>query len=261
MDKKQLKQRKKEYRKLAAELNLTSEQIAFLLAQYTDNDCIIGIHNTIYGYENIFRVGLYNQNSSGLNTAELSNTVNYNDSLDALLKYINMQQELESGQSIILKIPKKVFEQDQGIYEKLPDGVYGIPSEFIVGTFENKEIIKNEKYDKSYNNPNADKNNPSEHVIYCNKLEQADLFMEEYNRVHTSLKSRFKNFIQKFTQRKKDNQLLLESGEVEDKEHIDEKSRAELYKKQYANPINEKEIIKKMNANKDEQTRQDLEKY
>ncbi|MBR0350453.1 MAG: hypothetical protein IJH76_01290 [Clostridia bacterium] len=246
MDKKQLKHMKREYKKLAKELSLTSEQVSFLLEQYMDSDYVIGIHNTSISYESFFEAGLHNQTSTGQDSHELSNTINYNDLIYALLLYVNSQQQTKNGQSLIVKIPKKVFENEQGIFEKLPDGIYGIPSQFIVGSIGNGDVIENEKYDPAYNNPNAEKSELSEHVQYWDKQEQADLFFGAYKKVHSSLKDKFVSFIKRITGQKKEDKLLLGSGKhIEPKieehsaEEIEtEKTEAELFRKRISYQIN-----------------------
>lgn len=96
MDKKGKKQVRKQFRELIKNLDLTPDQVAFLLTQYADEDFVIGIHNTRAGYENILNAGLRNQNSQYQNTNEIANTVNYNDSLWPLLLYANSQQAVGS---------------------------------------------------------------------------------------------------------------------------------------------------------------------
>lgn len=250
MDKREKKELRKDYRKLIKDLNLTPDQVAFLLTQYVDEDFIIGIHNTMAGYDNIFKQGLRNQNSQYKNTDELANTINYNDKIWTLLAYANLQQSVGYRQSIILKIPKKVFSQEQGIFEELPDGFYGIPSQFIVGAFEDGQVIENEKYDREYSNPEAGKISQGESVVYRNKQERADLFMEEYNRFYNSRRSRFSKFIKRIFGGKKEKTLMLESGEEQEKENdeekVDEKSRAAKYREEYRNPIDEQSIIKRV---------------
>lgn len=249
MDKKEKKYREKEYKALIKELSLSPEQVSYLLTQYTDEDCIIGIHNAKYiPRDNFFKTGLRNYTSMDEESNDLSNTVNYSDNLWTLLAYCNLNNESSDNISVILKIPKKVIEKEQGIFERLPDEYYGIPSQFIVGAFENGQVFDNENYDKYYNNENAIKEGENFKVIYNNKIENADLFTKQYNKANETIKDRIKRFFKKITGKNKQEQLLLNSGK--DTKQIEEstnyKSKAEAFRESLAVPTNGNNNVKRI---------------
>ncbi len=133
----------------------TDEQLEYLIKQYSDMDCVLGIHNTEMGFENIFRIGLRNQTYMYRNADDIANTVHCSRLLSVLAMYPNGDGKERGRTAIILKIPKKVFSHEQGIFETLPDGSYGIPTQFIVGAFTDGKVIENPAYEKEYNNPDA----------------------------------------------------------------------------------------------------------
>ena len=184
----------------------------------------MGIHNTsISEYESFFEKGLYNQTSMGKDTDELSNTVMYSDNFMSLMAYPNGDGEKRGETAIILKIPKKVFTHQQGIFETLPDGRYGIPTQFILGAFQNGEVVTNERYDKQYE---------SDIAIKCEdriNMQDKELHAQTFRKVYASKRRKDKiiNFIKRITGRKQ-KQLSLPEGE---------KSREDVttFKEQLAN--------------------------
>ena len=242
------KNRRSEFRELSKKMNLTPDQVSFLLTQYADEDCVIGIHNTRgIGHETFFDTGLRNQTSMYDESNDLTNTVNYSDNLWTLLAYSNLNQNVPGNLSILLKIPKKVLEKENGIFEKLPDGFHGIPTQFIVGAFEGENVFENENYDKNYYNENAIKIEDNTKFHYFEKEKDTKLFMEEYNKSQNSVKDIIKRFIRKITGKDKEEHFLLNSGEEiqEIDENTTHKNKAAEFRKQQYNPINENDIIKK----------------
>ena len=156
------KRKKKEnliqlYKELIPDIDATEEQIQFLLKEYRDNKSIIGIHNTFLNYPSFFDTGLQNYTFLNTKTKDLTNTIMYSDMLASLMVYPNGDGKRREGTAIILKIPKKVFTQEQGILETLKDGKYGIPPQFIRAAFYDGKVIENTaSYDENYESETAD---------------------------------------------------------------------------------------------------------
>lgn len=211
MNKKELKDLKKSYKHTIKNMDATSKQAIFLLNQYQDEECIIGIHNTFQDHEYFFESGLHNYTSLNQPSTDLSNTVMYSDNLRSLMPYPNGDGKKRGNTAIILKIPKKVFSHEQGIFETLSDGYHGIPPEFIVAAFQHGEIIPNEKYDKNYYSENAIKCIDTIHLQ--DRALHSKAFQETYNahyKEKNSWKNRFLNFIANLKNNK--NTLSLPSG-------------------------------------------------
>ena len=138
------------YKNMLDNVDINEEQVEYLINLYSDEDCIVGIHNSEFVEpESFFEDGLYNYNDLNMKKEDLSNTVYYNDLLPPLLMYPS-GGNTRGGTAILLKIPKDVFEKKQGIFEDLNDNMYGIPPQFIVGAFYEGKILENEKYDRVY---------------------------------------------------------------------------------------------------------------
>ena len=247
MDKRE-KNRRSEFKELSKKLELTPDQVSFLLTQYGDEDCVIGIHNTWgIGHQAFFNTGLRNQTSMYEESNNLTNTVNYSDNLWTLLAYSNLNQKVPDNLSILLKIPKKVLEEKQGIFEKLPDGFHGIPTQFIVGAFGDGKVFKNENYDKNYYNENATKIEDGLPLHYFEKEKDTNLFIDEYNKSQYTFKDIIKRFIRKITGKDKEEMLLLNSGEENEKtnESVSYKNKAAEFRQKQYDSINENDIVKK----------------
>lgn len=209
-------------------IDATEPQLDFLIEQFSDNDCVVGIHNTFLEHENFFKVGLRNQNSLYQKSSDLSNTVYYSKMLITLAIYPNGDGKKREQTAIILKIPKKVFTREQGIFETLPDGSYGIPSQFIVGAFADGNVIQNPKYEKEYNNPDAIKCSDPDDVVQDNKSSiQVEAFKIEYKKYKNSFRNKIARIIENFRNRKKLAQLpaadeFIKSGEDVRKAYMEE---------------------------------------
>lgn len=214
MDKTLLKKYRKLTREFVGRICATDEQIEYLIKQYSDIDCVLGIHNTEADYDNIFNVGLRNQTDMYQNADDLANTVYYSKLLSSLAMYPNGDGKKRGRTAIILKIPKKVFTHEQGIFEILPDGTYGIPTQFIVGAFTEGMVVDNPNYEKSYNNPEALKcNDPDYNNNDADKPIQIDAFEKEYKKYKSnSIVKRVVNFIERIRGRKR--QAAMPPAEV-----------------------------------------------
>ena len=202
---------KKIYKDVLKNVNATEQQLEFLLQNYIDEDYIIGIHNTLVTDYNCFFInGLHNRTSLGSKVADLSNAVFYDDIFAGLLYYININGKNKNNTSIILKIPKKVFLKEQGIFEELRDGNYGIPPEYIIGAFQGGNVIKNNLYNANYISLNAI--NCVDNIVMQNKKINALIFKNFYDKKNNNIKNRFLNFIQSLKNKNR-NQLLLGSGQ------------------------------------------------
>ena len=197
------------YKDMLYSVDMTQEQLNFLLENYLDEDTIIGIHNTSFDYNSFFRDGLYNQTSMGGNSVELANTIMYTDLLCGLAVYPNGDGNKRGNSAIILKIPKKVFTKEQGIFETLPNKRYGIPSQFIVGAFQGGKVFTNEKYDKEYKNEEAIK--CIDEVIMQDKKMNVKIFHQVYTPKIKRIKQNILNFFKNL--KRKDKKLLLGNGE------------------------------------------------
>lgn len=185
-------------------VDINNEQQKFIKENYIDGDYIIGIHNSEYGYESFFEKGISNSTSFGKPTLDLSNTVMYNDLLLPLMQYANGDGHKRGKTAIILKIPKDVFKGEAGIFAKLEDGQYFIPSEFIVGALQDGKVIENDRYSQEHNN---------EQLLKCNNkiaFQNKKLNLEVYEKVfnNKSLKQIIKNF---FGRNNKKQKLLPEA--------------------------------------------------
>jgi len=224
MEKNDHKRYQKYIHKCMKSVDATESQLEFLINQYSDDRSVVGIHNTIWDYESFFSKGLRNQTSMYSNSCELANTVYYSESLISLAMYPNGDGKKRQETAIILKIPKSVFTHEQGIFEALPDGSYGIPSQFIVGAFVNGEVMENPNFQKEYNNPNAVKCNDPDYVTKeKNQDFQIEIFKKEYQRKKSSIKNRLATIIDNLKSRKK--QACLPPAEVntEDNENAHQK--------------------------------------
>ena len=212
----------------------TDEQIKFLIDMYLDEDCVVGIHNTNIPSTPILKNGLHNYNSRFEETRDLSNTVMYSGTLIALAMYPNGDGKRREDTAIILKIPNKVFSHEQGIFEMLPDGNFGIPSQFIVGAFSDGKIILNPAYQKDYNNPDAIK--CEDEINVSDRKQQKKIFMREYNR------NKIKTLLSRFKGRFKRKALppaeeREETIEVKSEEINGGKSLVDLYREQLQQSI------------------------
>lgn len=202
------------FKQLMPSVDMTEVQAEFLLENYLDEETILGIHNTISSdYGSFFEKGLYNQNSMGKNSEDLSNTVMYTDLFPGLMAYPNGDGENRGKTAIILKIPKKVFTHEQGIFEYLPSGYCIIPTQFIIGAFQDGKVFKNEKYDREYESQNAVKCKDS--VKFQDKKLNAKIFRKLYKPKTKLLNHSFINLIRRIKNRHKT--LLLGNGENENK--------------------------------------------
>jgi hypothetical protein len=217
-----LKNYRKTVRRYMRGVDATEAQLDFLIEQYGDTDCVVGIHNTYVEHENFFKVGLRNQTDLYQNSDDLSNTVYYSKMLVTLSIYPNGDGQKREQTAIILKIPKKVFTHEQGIFEKLPDGSYGIPSQYIVGAFSDGKVIENEKYEKGYNNPEAVKCSDPDYVARDNnEAIQIEAFKIEYQKYKNSIRTKIAKMLEDFKNRSKQAKLppateeLIANGEEE----------------------------------------------
>ena len=181
-------------------VDATEEQLKFLTEHFKDVDYIIGIHNTYIPPDDILKNGLHNYTSVYNKTNEITNTVMYSGQLISLAMYPNGDGNKREETAIILKIPKDVLMQKQGIFEVLPDGKYGIPSQFILGAFQDGKVIENPKYDKGYNNPNAEFCRKEANIYEFDRNLQIDAFWAEYEAWEKSIKNKIGKFIQKLKQ-------------------------------------------------------------
>lgn len=132
-------------------VDATDEQIDYLINMYSDEDTIVGIHNTFKEDLDIyFKNGIINANDIGEPVPVLSNTVMYSDILPVLLAYVNGDGQKRETTAIILKIPKNYFEGKQGILEKSDNGTIKIPPQYITGALQYGGVVKNPWYDKEY---------------------------------------------------------------------------------------------------------------
>ena len=233
----------------------TDEQIRFLTEIYLDEECIVGIHNTRVPSDPILKNGLHNYNSRFEETRDLSNTVMYSNTLIALAMYPNGDGKQRDETAIILKIPKKVFSQEQGIFETLPDGNFGIPTQFIVGAFSDGKIILNPSYQKEYNNPEAIK--CENNIDNSDRKTQKKIFMREYNR--NKRKIFFRGFKDRFTKK-----AALPPGEIQKElteENIEEinggKSLVELYREQLQQGIDTNAMLQQSSSEVEEKSAMD----
>lgn len=209
MDKETLKKYRELTREFVEHVCATDEQLEYLIKQYSDTDCVLGIHNTEVDYDNIFKVGLQNQTDMGVNADDIANTVYYSKILCSLAMYPNGDGEKRGRTAIIVKIPKKVFTHEQGIFETLPDGSYFIPTQYIVGAFSEGTVVDNPNYQKGYNNPEAIKcDDPDYNNNDVDKPIQIEAFKKEYKRYKSgSIIKRVANFIERIKGRKKQTAL------------------------------------------------------
>ena len=228
MDKKLQKKYRELTREYIGHLCATDDQIEYLIKQFSDEDCVIGIHNTGISYENIFKVGLYNQTDGMENSEDLTNTVNYSNLLPVLAMYPNGDGKKRGKTAIILKIPNEVFTHEQGIFEQLQDGCYVIPTQFIVGAFMDGDIIENPNYQKGYENPDAIVCQDPDYCLYdSNKSIQVEVFRKEQKRYRNSLKSRITRFLEKIKSGK-DLKKLPPTEEIEESKSGSEEYREAL---------------------------------
>ena len=227
MDKETIRKYRELTRDFVGNVCATDEQLEYLIKQYSDTDCVLGIHNTETAYENIFDVGLRNQTDMFRNADDLANTVYYSKILCSLAMYPNGDGKKRGRTAIILKIPKKVFSHEQGIFETLPDGSYVIPTQFIVGAFTEGTVVANPNYEKSYNNPEALKCDDPDYNNDEDKPIQIDVFKKEYKRYKSnSIVKRVINFIERLKGRKK--QAMLPPADIDRSKNESETYREAL---------------------------------
>lgn len=128
-------------------VSLTNQQYYFLKRIYLKDGFKIGLHNTYISANTIFENGLYNQNSMGKDSNDLTNTVFLTSHFINLLPYHD-----KNNTTILLLIPEDVINEKQGLFEYLKNGIWGIPTEFIIGAFEGENLVLNDKYNPLYNN-------------------------------------------------------------------------------------------------------------
>ena len=161
------------------DVDMTEEQVHFLLNNYKDEDTIIGIYNTYQNYNDIFEKGIEMQNVKEKETRDLTSTIMYSDNIVSLSLY-PIGTKYKEGTAILLKIPKKVFLKEQGILEYMDNGTFMIPKQFIIGAFNNKEVIENTNYDKDYDAAKLFK--CKNEVVLCDKEILYSCFKKVYAR-------------------------------------------------------------------------------
>ena len=133
-------------------IKLTEEQFEFLKKISLEKGFIVGMHNT--GFENLdsfFEIGLYNNRDYLFKeTNDLTNTVAYSFGFTVGLGYHSPRFT-----TVLLMIPEEVIEGKKGIFERLNDGGWGIPPEYIVGAFKDMQVFQNPNYNKGYFNQDA----------------------------------------------------------------------------------------------------------
>lgn len=197
----------KYYKRVLKSVDATDEQINYLLTQYVDEKYIIGIYNTELDYSIFFEDGIYDEENQEIE--QISNIVMYSENLENLLIYPNGDGKKREKTAIILKIPKKVFSKEQGIIEKLENGRFGIPKEYIIAAFCNGKVIKNNKYDKYYNSEMSLKCK-DQMPIEMNKKLEADIFKKAYSKSNTKIFSMIISIFKSNTRNK--GILLLSDG-------------------------------------------------
>ena len=182
-------------------IDIKDEQIDYIIRMYADEDTIVGIHNTFKKDTDVyFKNGIMNTNDIGESVSSLSNTVMYTDMLPTLLAYANGDGEKREKTAIVLKIPKKVFEKEQGIFEKLDNGTIVIPPQYITGALQDGHVIENPQYNKDYIPPEdsimCDKDdivrykNKAENIQYCRQYLQGSIFKRMMNKTLEFFKGR-----------------------------------------------------------------------
>lgn len=132
-------------------IKLTDEQFEYLKKISLEKGIIVGMHNTDEDLNSFFNTGLYNNRDYLFKeTCDLTNTVAYSSVFLARLGYHSPRFT-----TILIMIPEEVIEGKKGFFERLNDGGWGIPPEYIIGAFKSGEIISNPNYKKDYFNPNA----------------------------------------------------------------------------------------------------------
>lgn len=187
---------RKAFKSMIDNKTISEQQENYLKNLYADEDSIIGIHKT-GTFESIFENGLHNYTSMDKASNDLSNTVMYSDLLPVLISYSSGANNDERyPTSIILKIPKKVFNKEQGIFETLKDNTHGIPSEFIACAFENGKIIENPLYNKEYISDKAQLCEDS--IAFQNKKELINLYDEcKRGSLFNQIMNKIKNVLNK----------------------------------------------------------------
>ncbi|MBQ3408248.1 MAG: hypothetical protein IJH12_03475 [Clostridia bacterium] len=244
MDRETIKRYKKRLRELLKKGNirLTDEQVKFLIDLYSDEECSVGIHNTWVPYESILEDGLHNYNSMWEESNDISNTVMYSSWIDALTMYPSGWSESREDTAIILRIPNKVFSREQGIFEKLPSGNYGIPSQFIVGAFFKGKVIQNPHYEKDYNNLNALVCREDNDVNPVDRKKIIEVYTQEYNRYKNSIGNKIKTIIERIKNKSKSNTLLPAGQQEEDEISQEEKTQRQLYIEQLQEDVDNTSI-------------------
>lgn len=133
-------------------IRLTKEQYDFLKRIYLIDGYVVGMHKTsAFNVKHIFEVGLYNYNYIEKKSNSLSNTVMSTSLLFPLLSY-----HQPSYATVILMFPNEILEGKRGLFEKLNDGRWGIPSQYIVGALMDGKVVQNKNhYNPYYCNPRA----------------------------------------------------------------------------------------------------------
>lgn len=130
-------------------IRLTKGQYDFLKQMYLVDGCVVGLHKTnAVNVKRIFEVGLYNYNFVEKKSCSLSNTVMFPSLLFPLLSY-----HQPNFATVVLMFPKEILEGKRGLFEKLDDGRWGIPPQFVVGALMNETVVQNKnKFNLNYNN-------------------------------------------------------------------------------------------------------------
>lgn len=134
------------------DIRLSKEQLEYLKKLGLKKGYVIGMHNTIVNNPgSFFDIGLYNNRDYLFSeSCDLRNTVAYSSLFISDLFYC-----ADDFNTIIVMIPEDVIEGKKGIFEKLKNGLWGIPSEYIVASFYKGKIHENSNYNEKYYNPNA----------------------------------------------------------------------------------------------------------
>ena len=202
---------------LVEEIILNPKQIDYFIDLYRDNDKILGIHKTLNEYKAFFKKGLFNQNSMNINSDDLSNSIYYSTNLIPLLSYVKESEE----RAIILKIPKDVFTNKQGIIEKDKFGKYYIPTQFIFAAFQDGEIYVNPYYDENYVNEDAIKCWDNQKITDFDRGKQIKNYRKyEKKYKRPKISDKIKTFFNKFLKKQKALEEPEEELSIEEKVQI-----------------------------------------